>query len=382
MWLAAPIGAVGEIGPLPKDHRVILEPLLAELLAAVNEEFRQQASRMPRLSRQLLIELVEPSTVDPGALLSELRLPANAHEAAISGLSMAGSAAVLQREAALSRQGCAALRAAVDADQSSDRCQRPDSVDGGPDHQLNLSREQLESLVGASSAAALFALPSEFSASSLDGAAVQVFVRRYAARERPWTPFHVDSAAVTVNVALQDDGLHGGGALLACYGGAVVRIKRRAGDATVHESTLLHGVSMTTSGVRYSLVIFVGSNHVSKDDGELGGLASAAAEAETLHALMADDVSGSFLARCVEAHGEAQAEALRRNYAEVCDETDDVGVAVERVVAQYGAPHLRPTNIWARVGADASVAGQGTADAAGGFTAYWSVRTLLRYLRA
>ena len=68
----------------------------------------------------------------------------------------------------------------------------------------------------------------------------------------------VDAYEITVNVALGSDGDHRGGALLGAYGGAVRAIGPRGeGDATVHSSKLLHGVSaMAGSGVRYSLIVF------------------------------------------------------------------------------------------------------------------------------
>ena len=83
--------------------------------------------------------------------------------------------------------------------------------------------------------------------------------RRYASAggEQPWTSFHFDNAAVTVNVALSDDAaLAGGGKLLGVYGGAVHPIDRAEGEATVHSSSLLHGVSRMRGGVRYSLIVF------------------------------------------------------------------------------------------------------------------------------
>ena len=87
-----------------------------------------------------------------------------------------------------------------------------------------------------------------------------IFARRYAAAggEQPWTSFHFDNAAVTVNVALTDDAdLAGGGRLLGVYGGAVHAIERKEGDATVHSSSLLHGVARVHgASVRYSLILF------------------------------------------------------------------------------------------------------------------------------
>jgi predicted 2-oxoglutarate/Fe(II)-dependent dioxygenase YbiX len=73
---------------------------------------------------------------------------------------------------------------------------------------------------------------------------------------QPWTSFHFDNAETTVNVALSPDDDHSGGRLLGLFGGAVQSIERGEGEATVHSSSLLHGVSRMTGGVRYSLIMF------------------------------------------------------------------------------------------------------------------------------
>ena len=111
----------------------------------------------------------------------------------------------------------------------------------------------------------------------------RVFVRRYAAPTRPWIPFHCDSAAITVNVALASDlpqqhhgedmsdgseinsgrgermeGERAEGKLLVLCQGAVRCVHpRREGEATVHDSSLLHAVSRVSGDrVRYSLIVF------------------------------------------------------------------------------------------------------------------------------
>ena len=38
----------------------------------------------------------------------------------------------------------------------------------------------------------------------------------------------------------------------------VVHFERGAGDATVHLSRIVHGVSRMTSGVRFALIVFLG----------------------------------------------------------------------------------------------------------------------------
>ena len=49
-----------------------------------------------------------------------------------------------------------------------------------------------------------------------------------------------------------------GGRLVALYNGAVRTITRGEGEATVHSSSLMHGVTRTLAGERYSLIMFFG----------------------------------------------------------------------------------------------------------------------------
>ena len=149
--------------------------------------------------------------------------------------------------------------------------------------------ELLESLIGKEEASALLSLPHRYlyetAGSDVRGdvggtapggaagtgtgggrtprmALAGSFARRYVAdrsgQEQPLTSFHFDSAAVTVNVALTDDNAFSGGKLLGVFGGAVQAITRAEGEASVHSSSLLHGVSRMREGVRYSLILFFG----------------------------------------------------------------------------------------------------------------------------
>ena len=139
----------------------------------------------------------------------------------------------------------------VAAPKAAARSTKEDSVDGLPEHQLNLTLESLLALVGSETVEALRALPNDFSQSSAgasstgdsssvshDGAGgdgggavpaderraflsalviQRAFVRRYIATERPWFSLHMDTAALTANVALASDALHEGGKLcVAC----------------------------------------------------------------------------------------------------------------------------------------------------------------------
>ena len=57
-----------------------------------------------------------------------------------------------------------------------------------------------------------------------------------------------------------DDSSVRGGKLLVVCAGAVRTVERAEGEATVHSSSLMHGVSRVHEGgaPRYSLIIFVG----------------------------------------------------------------------------------------------------------------------------
>ena len=177
--------------------------------------------------------------------------------------------------ALLDARACAALRRALDGGFSTKR----DSVDGLADYQLDLrSLAELEALVGGEAMQRLQQLPTAFCADVRRAAAMQagvsrpddapvttspaslrihqVFARRYTSSGRPWFGFHRDTGPLTVNVALASDAWHEGGRLLGLYGGRVQLIERDEGEATVHPSTLLHGVNRMTGGVRYSLIVF------------------------------------------------------------------------------------------------------------------------------
>ena len=88
--------------------------------------------------------------------------------------------------------------------QDADKQETCDTVDGAPDHQLNLSRERLDELIGLPSAAALWSLPAAFdgTVAAEDAKGAQIFIRHYSPEGRPWNPFHTDSSAMTINVAL------------------------------------------------------------------------------------------------------------------------------------------------------------------------------------
>lgn len=357
-----------DIGPRLPDELPQLDLKLQSLLHGVQVEFQWQAQRMPAVSRQLLLEHVEPGSVRPNMLLSELQM---------SPETVRLDAPVLRKPYALSPEACATLRNAVDRDRQT----KADTVDGAPDEQLNLSRERLEELVGAAAVAALWRLPAELlggRASSVDTRedSLQIFVRRYAPNTRPWTPFHVDSARVTINVALSDEGACAGGELLAVHGDGVRAVVRGEGEATVHSSELLHGVSRLASGGRHTLIIFVGraaqrlpaelrfdatdrateaaalarlimanadlGHDGPSAPGSAGGLRAAYEAMRSRKRRRADDADGEGEDEC----GSVASVAADSSAAEA----ERVGAQIERVVQHYAAPHLRPTDMLARNG--------------------------------
>ena len=222
-------------------------------------EWKLLAAAMRPTVRRLLVDGAAPAAISCSDLLADLRVDPSKH--------LLGSdihAHVMRKETALDAETCAVLRAAVDRERQT----KVDSVDGGTDHQLNLSVERLRALVGEEAASGLCGLPSAFVRQiEAHGAALggvvedlphELIVRRYAAHERPWIAFHADSAAVTVNVALSADTGHEGGKLVAVANEEVMQIVREEGEATVHDARLLHAVTRMTGGVRYSLILFFG----------------------------------------------------------------------------------------------------------------------------
>ena len=232
-------------------------------IAGLTAAFRAQAGSMPTAVRAVLVDGATPASVSTADLFRALRLTEPAYRAAIKGAALSAESAVLQVPGALSPAACRALRLAVD-----ERAQaKVDTVDGCPDHQLNLDRSALEQLVGTDAVAALWSLPAAFSklrgVPALGaGFSVETFVRRYSAVTRPWIPFHCDSATITCNVALADDA-EGDGRLVAIYDNQVRAVNRREGEATIHASTLMHGVTAmrSTRNVRYSLILFLRAQH-------------------------------------------------------------------------------------------------------------------------
>ena len=245
--------------------------------------FAALAEALPPPVRALLVENAPPSSVPFRALLESLGLEEQYKEHTYSDLrslrllrlarglpaepprTHATSEDVLRRKGALSSFACLALRRLVDDDAK--RSVAADSVDGAPDHQVDLSGSgALAELVGAAEASRLWELAAAFRRQcegicdddDKDAAEEpsELFVRRYTPESRPWIPFHCDRARCTVNVSLGDDAAHVGGRLLALVDGAATEILRSEGEATVHSSRLCHAVSRMREGTRHSLIAF------------------------------------------------------------------------------------------------------------------------------
>jgi hypothetical protein len=242
------------------------------------------AQKMNPLHRQLIVENAAPGSIDGRLLLDDLAREFSNAES-IDAFMKAGQSSHLQvfcMENSLSPASCAALRKVVDTDALSTV---PDSVDSLPEHQKLLpateAREMLEELIGAREAQKLFRLPQDFhraetlhrqreeketgTTSDDDDEAMrwppvfslkEAFIRRYSSDSRPFNPFHQDKSHLTVNVALSSSEDHRGGRLLVVLNSEVQALDRAEGEATLHGSDLIHGVSAMTSGVRYSLLLF------------------------------------------------------------------------------------------------------------------------------
>jgi len=65
--------------------------------------------------------------------------------------------------------------------------------------------------------------------------------------------FHTDYARRTMQVILSDESDYSGCDLVYVTGKGFQQPRRRAGTATIHDNTILHGVTEMESGVRYSL---------------------------------------------------------------------------------------------------------------------------------
>lgn len=81
-------------------------------------------------------------------------------------------------------------------------------------------------------------------------------VLRRCAEVGKFIDFHIDAAPVTLQMALNDEKDYGGGRLVYLHDDLLDSPSRPKGTITIHENDIVHGVTMLTSGVRYSLYLF------------------------------------------------------------------------------------------------------------------------------
>ena len=217
--------------------------------------FAASAARLQPLARRVLLDGCDPSAVDAAELLRALPLRREDKAAAEAALAAPSGSMVLSRPGALSPAQCAALRQLVSARVSGVAL---DTADGCPEWQLNLTRQELERVVGGAATAALWALPRALDPAGAPARFTQVraFARAYGPDKRPHLRLHTDASDYTVNVALADDGQHEGGRLAMLHSGALHAGPRAEGEATVHRWSVAHGVTAVTRGTRFSLILF------------------------------------------------------------------------------------------------------------------------------
>lgn len=222
-----------------------------------SHDFMALAAKLPATVRGLLIDQVDPLTISVDSLLKDLRVDPERH------LLGELSAHVMSIRSALPDGACETLRAAVDDE--SNRSVKKDSVDGGSAHELVLDLASLTALIGHAAARELCLLPARYAEWQrhprplVPAVPAEIFVRRYSSDTRPWINFHADAYSTTINIALDSSTTHEGGSLVAVADGKVRTIERRQGEATVHDSRLLHAVtSIRGARIRHSLILFFG----------------------------------------------------------------------------------------------------------------------------
>jgi predicted 2-oxoglutarate/Fe(II)-dependent dioxygenase YbiX len=133
-----------------------------------------------------------------------------------------------------------------------------DTVDGLPELQLSLSRQQLEGCIGSSAVASLWTLPRQLDRDAPPRfTQYRCFARLYGADQpRRSLGLHTDECDWTVNVSLSDPDSHAGGELVVLHSGRAHALARAEGDATVHHWSVVHGVAPVVRGERASLIIF------------------------------------------------------------------------------------------------------------------------------
>lgn len=116
--------------------------------------------------------------------------------------------------------------------------------DGSPDFKLYLAPSELEHLVGAARY--------EYLSSKMGNDFSEIVLRRVEDHGHAIN-FHTDYSHKTMQVMLSEENDYTGCDLVFVTENGFEKPRRRPGNATVHENSILHGVTEMKSGVRHSL---------------------------------------------------------------------------------------------------------------------------------
>eukprot|EP00943_MAST-04B_sp_MAST-4B-sp1_P009090 g9090.t1 len=112
------------------------------------------------------------------------------------------------------------------------------------DFKLDVTEKKLKHLIGSAAFSKLKAL--------YPGEIKQIKIRRCESHGK-WIDFHHDVTNLTLQVSLNHDNEYVGGKLVYISEGKYVAPLRTAGSYTLHDDTILHGVSRLDQGIRYGL---------------------------------------------------------------------------------------------------------------------------------
>ena len=116
--------------------------------------------------------------------------------------------------------------------------------DGSPDFKLYLTPSELENLVGAARY--------EYLSSKMGNNFSEIVLRRVEDHGHAIN-FHTDYSHKTMQIMLSEQSDYDGCDLVFATGAGFEKPKRMPGQATIHDNSILHGVTEMKSGVRHSL---------------------------------------------------------------------------------------------------------------------------------
>ena len=114
------------------------------------------------------------------------------------------------------------------------------------DLKIELTALQLKQLIGSDTFDYLF--------KTFDDKPNEIVIRRCQAHGK-LINFHTDESKKTMQVALSDDSEYEGGKLLYATKGQIYCPRRQPGTVSIHDNTVVHGVSWFESGIRYALFL-------------------------------------------------------------------------------------------------------------------------------